>query len=109
MIRLHVGKNVERCDLRAEELERRPVLFFLELFLKRIGIGQDLQPLFFGRRELRPRLPAPGKQQPPRHEYRSRRGDTDVVNHIHNVGRFLFASDRSKTTPAEFVRCLPRV
>ena len=49
VIRLHVGKHVERGDLRPEELERRPVLVLLELLSERIGIGQDLQPLFLGR------------------------------------------------------------
>ena len=52
VIRLHVRQDVERGDLRAEKLERRPVLFLLELLPDRIGIGQNLQTLLFTRGEL---------------------------------------------------------
>jgi hypothetical protein len=95
VIDLHVRKDIERSDLRAEKLERRPILVFLELLSQGIRIGEDLQPLFFGRGELR-LSQAGALDQEPRCQDHDQDAANSTINALHRSFAFCWSASARK-------------
>ena len=69
---------------------------FSSFFRSRVGIGQDLQPLFFGRRELGPCRPGRLEREPASQEHDQGTCEFDERS-ASQVGRFLFSSNSGRT------------
>ena len=116
VICLHIRQHVERGDPRPEKLEGRPVLVFLEFLLDRLGIGQNLQSLFFRLREAGPgperwsrATPTPSRKRSQGSAYGDQSPSWGITFNSGCGPRRADLRTFPIRRPSEFVRQVPRV